>query len=356
VTTSPVVAGTGAVTAVGLTAPQTCAAIRARIAGFRKGLLIAPPHAPVVHAAIPARPHLKATSQAWLVNMVVRAIRECLDGQRTKASRTALLLALPDVYRAHDGVGRGEAVLLAAIQSRLGTAFHAKSSVVDHGHAGVFTAIAAARALIEEGTVDHCVVGGVDSLVNNADATRLAAAGRLHEPGNPQGVIPGEAAACLLLTSQRGQNTALAQLLGVGLDQESDTALGERYAVGQGLRAALGAAVRDAECEEEQIDFRVSDMNGERYYAWDSTLGAGRFYRTRRERFVTWFPASCIGDTGAAAGALNLVVAVNAISRGFAPGPVAMCEGSSDEGARGACVVAPAAGNPSPPFRSGEPV
>jgi 3-oxoacyl-[acyl-carrier-protein] synthase-1 len=348
-----IITGMGAVTAVGLTAPQTCAAIRARIAGFRQLGLIAPPHAPVVSAAIPAHLHLKATPQAWLANMAVRAIRECLDGHEIDYGNTALLLAFPDAYREHDGT-RNARELFTAIQNRLRASFHPASAAFEEGRAGAFTAVSVARRLLQQETVEQCIVGGVDSLVNNSDALRLAAAGRLHEPGNPQGTIPGEGAACLLLTARTSRRAGIAQIFGCGLDHEPDTAVGERYAVGQGLRAALTAAVRDAQCQENEIEFRVSDMNGERYYAWDSTLGSSRFYRTRREQFTVWYPASCAGDTGAAAGALDMVVAANAIARGFAPGPLGMCEGGSDEGTRGACVVGCAPGSPLPPFRPGE--
>jgi 3-oxoacyl-[acyl-carrier-protein] synthase-1 len=85
-------------------------------------------------------------------------------------------------------------------------------------------------------------------------------------------------------------------------------------------------------------------MNGERYYAWDSMLAFTQFYRTRREHLPVWYPAASVGDLGAAAGALNVIVAANAIARGFAPGPYVICESSSDEGLRAACVIAQAPG------------
>ena len=226
--------------------------------------------------------------------------------------------------------------------------------MIEHGHAGVFSAIAVARRLLEQRSVNHCLVGGVDSLVNPADAERLSAAGRLHDTDNPQGAIPGEGAAFWLLAANDARGSAIAQLAGVGIAQEADHALGERFAVGNGLRSALTAAINDAACEESQIDFRISDMNGERYHAWDSNLAAMRFYRTRREHFPVWYPAASTGDLGAAAGALDVVVAANAIARGFAPGPIAMCEGSSDDGLRAACVVVAAPGRPRPPFVAAE--
>ena len=345
--------GTGAVTAVGLTASQSCAAIRAGLSAFSEVMLFAPPREPVLGASVPARAHLKSPPARWLGSMAARAIREAIGDRELDLSRTALFLALADAYRQHAAVEGDPSAVLRAIQRRFQSTFHSSSMIIQRGRAGAFEALAAARVLLERGVVTHCLVGGVDSLVNGADAQRLSTAGRLHDFDNPQGTIPGEGAAFWLLASER--EAGVAQLLGVGLDQEVDSALGERYAVGQGLRSALTAAARNADCDETLVNFRVSDMNGERYHAWDSTLGASRFYRAPRPELPVWYPASCTGDIGAAAGALSVIFAANAITRGYASGPIAMCEASSDDGLRAACLVAPVPGSPLPPFRINEP-
>jgi 3-oxoacyl-[acyl-carrier-protein] synthase I len=349
---SLLVLGMGAVTAIGLTAAQSCAGVRARVGGFREATLLAPPRQPGLAASIAARSILKVGAEDWLTNLGVRAIAECLEGHDVDPSATALLLTLPDQYRQHAAVARGAPVLLRAVGARLGMVFHPASRAVEQGRAGTLAALAIARQLLEQGSVKHCVAAGVDSLVNRRDAERLSAAGRLHEQGNPQGAVPGEGAGALLLSlSGSGEHAPIAQVLGVGVDREEDSALGERHAVGQGLASALTKAVRDAACAESQISFRVSDMNGERYHAHDSMLAVNRFYRTRRERLTVWYPAMSLGDLGAAAGAVNVIVAANAIARGFAPGPFAMCEGSSDEGMRAACIVGPASLSRIPPLR-----
>jgi 3-oxoacyl-[acyl-carrier-protein] synthase-1 len=122
---------------------------------------------------------------------------------------------------------------------------------------------------------------------------------------------------------------------------EQDTVLGERYSVGRGLRRALEEAAKDAGYSESSINFLVSDMNGERYRAWEAMICHARFYRTRRERLHVWYPAASIGDIGAASGALLIIIATMGIARGYAPGQIAMCEGSSEQGLRAACLVGP---------------
>jgi 3-oxoacyl-[acyl-carrier-protein] synthase-1 len=347
--------GMGAVTSVGLSALQSCAAIRAGLSAFSEVMLFPPPREPVLGARVPAREHLKSPPEQWLVSMATRAIRESIADRHLDARTTALLVALPDAHRRHAAVRGGAAAILRGIEDRLQATFHSSSMAIERGRAGAFEALFLARRLLEGEVVRACLVGGVDSLVNGADAQRLSTAGRLHDFDNPQGVIPGEGAAFLLLTGDSRTERAIVQLAGIGLDREVDTALGERYAVGQGFRRAWTAAVESAGCDEAQVSFRVSDMTGERYHAWDSILASNRFYRTPRTGLRVWYPAACTGDLGAAAGALSVVFAANAIAQGFAPGPTAMCEGSSDDGLRAGCVVAPMPGTPLPPFKAYEP-
>lgn len=348
--------GVSAVTSAGLTAAQTCAAIRARISGLSEAMLLPPPAEAVPCAIVPAARRLKRTPEEWLVNLAVRALQECLADVTKDLAATVLLMAMPEPFREHPAItDRTGCGLLERIQRRLGQRFHPSSMCLPQGRAAPIHALGLAHGFLASGHVRYCIVGGVDSLISRPDLDRLAATARLHVPGNPQGAIPGEGAAFLVLSQAeftRSRPSAL--ILGAGSAQDPDNALGERYAVGRGLHEALGKAVRDAGIEESRISFRVSDMNGERYFAWNSLLGSSRFYRTRREHLTVWYPASSVGDLGAAAGALAAILAATGIARGYAPGPVAMCEAASDEGLHAACVLAPARGAPQPPFHESE--
>lgn len=348
---------TGAVTSVGLTAPQTCAAIRARVAGFRQTILTPVPFAPVIAARIPAAPKLKRSPRQWLVNLAVRAIRECCSGIEVNYPSTALLLTLRNrgnLQAATDGAGRD---IADEIIVRLEKPFHASSHVMEQGHAGSLIAFEVARSLLSSNTVEACIVGGVDSLVNADDVSRLSDSGRLLERENPQGLIPGEAAAFAMVCRTDAPRERLAEIVGIGNAAERDTVLGDRYSTGHGMRDAMERACEDAGKPEPTIAFRVSDMNGERYKAWEALFATARFYRTRRRAcFPVWYPASSVGDVGAATGALGVVFAADAIHNGYAPGPIGMCEAGSDDGARAACLLAPAPGSRTPPFRYQRPV
>lgn len=313
-----------------------------------------PPSDPVVCATVPARAALKDSPARWLTNLARRALEECWAG-RTAGSETAVLLALPEAHRVTSAWRRDPGVALEAIARAWRRDIHPASASFQSGSAGAIEMLITARQLLQSGAVRHCLVGAVDTLVTPAEVVRLQAAGRLQDgAANPQGLIPGEGAAFVLL-GLRGQGptaTSLAEILGLGVAQEDDTVLSDRYSRGLAARQALAIAMSESGRDEANVDLRVSDMNGERYRAWESMLSTTRFYRTRREHLPTWYPARSVGDIGAAAGMLGLVVAVIGMARGYAPGPTAMCESSSEAGLRGACVVSSGHGAPVPPFRS----
>jgi 3-oxoacyl-[acyl-carrier-protein] synthase I len=348
------IVGCGAVTAVGLSAEQTCAAIRARISGFERVTLLPPPAEPVSVARIPAARRLKRSPAEWLLNMAALALRDCLGPIPTHSRRITLLLALPDAHREHlalSGVTADQ--MLQALQRRMQLRFHPLSCTLDDGHAAVIKGLAVARELLALSDVDLCVVGGVDSLLNHQDVARLQVAHRLHDETNPQGVIPGEGAGFVALSRvDVAPAVSVAQVLGLGTALEKDTILGERFSTGSGLVEALGLATQDACCPESNLSFRTSDMNGERYRAWESLVASTRFYRTRREHMSVGYAAASVGDVGAAAGALSVITAATAIRRGHATGRFGVCEASSDNGLRAACILAPAPGAPAPPFHS----
>lgn len=355
-TTALCVIGLGATTAVGLTAPQTCAAYRARCSGYRDTLRPDVASEPFFGAVVPAHKSLKWPVDFWLLNLATRTLRECL-ANIPEPEPVAVLLSLPEAFRAHPAYQDWHPEqFLSEVQRRLGRTFHPASTILLGGHAAGLRAVLLAKGILLGGSARYCAIAGVDSSLNAIDYRRLNESFRLHQTGTPQGVIPGEGAAAVLLTLSNltGKESVLARLLGAGVSSETDTALGPRSSTGVGLSAALKAAVSDAGVDEATIDFRVADMNGERYRGMESMYVEARFYRTRRRHLPAWYPAMSVGDLGAAAGPLLLVIASDAINRGYAPGPLAMCEASSDEGLRAGCLIAPPEQSPDPPFRPGE--
>ena len=219
--------------------------------------------------------------------------------------------------------------------------FHPGSTIIPHGNAAVFTALVMARELLLRGRVSACIVGGVDSYLNHADIKRFSSAYRLKSDDIARGFVPGEGAS-FIAVSLLGSSPALGVITGIGLGREGEqtTVLGDGQPTGKGLEQAIRSAIIDGGVNEADVAFRVSDMNGEYYGTYDSMLASSRAYRTRRTEFPQILPAACLGETGAAAGALTIILAATALQRGYAVGRLGACEASSDKGLRGACLVA----------------
>ncbi|WP_164781898.1 hypothetical protein, partial [Mesorhizobium sp. M7A.F.Ca.MR.148.00.0.0] len=154
-----------------------------------------------------------------------------------------------------------------------GQKFHAASRAVDGGAAASIGLLERALELMEQEGVEQVLLGGVDSLVNDTDFARLGRAGRLKGTDNAQGLVPGEAAAFVRLTQNpEGKARVHAAIHGVGLAQEQDSVLSERYSQGRALLGALRDAVNGSGPSEPDIDFVISNGNGERYSGWEQLI------------------------------------------------------------------------------------
>jgi 3-oxoacyl-[acyl-carrier-protein] synthase-1 len=359
-TTGLALVGCGAVTPVGLSAASTCAAVRAHISAYAESNLYhesfidAPipsfidPPGPILHRIIHARvPTLAAEAQtdefSRLVKLAASAVSECLQRSDSDPEGTGLILGLRERHREHPDLSGREREWHGAIESELGIRFHRASHTLAAGHTSVFQGLVSARQLLTERSVTTCIVAGIDSYLNVYDLERLVRTYRILGPTASRGFVPGEGVACVAVRLAQGAKTreANACILGIGLDAEdsNSTVLSDGHATGRGLERALERAVIDAQMPESSIELRISDLNGEMYRTDESLLAAARFYKTYRAHLEIWHPAECVGDMGAASGAMSLILGWAALSGGYAPGPVAMCESSSDAGRRAGCLI-----------------
>ncbi|WP_147446471.1 hypothetical protein [Corallococcus sp. CA047B] len=334
----------GAVTPVGLDGFSTCAAIRAGINRVSYAIPVPPPGEPLKAARVKAGRALRRTPREWLLNLASRALNECVVSMQPSTRPVALFVCPPEPFRKHPGLeGIARQDFVSMLAARHGLKLHPGSRVLDGGAASVFDALAVARELLAQDAIARAFIGGVDSLLNDRDIERLRRGHRLYEEGNPQGLIPGEAAAFLCVTRSGSESpyVPIAALRGSGTAHEHQTVDGPRYSVGEGLGKAVRLAIDDARISEAEVSFVVSNHNGERYAAWETTFSHARTYRTRRERLPVMYPAASIGDVGTAAAALSVIIAGVAVAREYAPGKTALCECRSEESLRGACVVGP---------------
>lgn len=207
--------------------------------------------------------------------------------------------------------------------------------VVCDGAVGGLAALALARERVAERGA--CVVGAADSLIGAQVLLELLERDRLLTERNPDGVIPGEGSACVLLHASR--TDALASIRGVGIGREPAGRDDDVPLRADGLVAATRGALSQAACALHDVDLRVSDASGDGYAFKEQALLVTRLLRQRKERFPLLLPAEALGDTGAAAGVLGLVAAVEALNHRRAPGPRAIVMAGNERGDRAAVVV-----------------
>jgi 3-oxoacyl-[acyl-carrier-protein] synthase-1 len=315
--------------------------VRAAITGFAESAFYqdTPEPVPLLAAQAPLEQPLNETRLLdRLASLAAPALSECLESSGLDLHRTPLLIGVREPFR--DIPGRR--IRVEELPRALG-ALHPDSAVIPEGNAAALRGVARARELLASGRSRACVVGGVDSFLNVDDLRRFEGTYRIKREGIAQGFIPGEGAAFVAVNSpgEAPDRYHWGDVIGVGLATEDPavSVLGDGQPTGRGLIRALRATLADAAISDSDVGFRVSDTNGEYYRGMETALAFSRIYRSPRERLDLWVPAACTGETGAAAGALMIVLACLGWSKEYAPGPVTMCEASSDSGFRAGCLV-----------------
>jgi len=341
----------GATTPVGRDAWSSAAAVRAGISGFAQhpymidtaGEAMVVARAPWLDVAVAGARRFESLLFPAL-DQTLQALSERLSGLRT-----ALALALPAPRLG----------LAAGLQSELTTALAQRyenvfGSIVPfpHGHAAGLMALEAAHLRLVQGTLDACIVAGVDSYLEPETLEWIEECDQLHCAGplnNAWGFIPGEAAAAMLLIRgglrEQFSDTLLAQIVGVGTGVETKLIRTETVCIGEGLTTAFRGALQFLPSGQKVSDI-YCDMNGEPYRADEfgfSCMRTREYFESASD-FVA--PADCWGDVCAAGAPLQIALATIAGKKGYANGDTAFVFASSEGGERGAAVLrVPRGGN-----------
>ena len=330
------VTGIGMVCPVGLYAASACAAQRAGISALSELPWLDNAGEPIVGAMVPGLDD-GLPRGARLLELSLRSISE-VAGRRLGLAwpQVPLLLCLAEPERpgAQAGNQRLAQTLVDQAQERLGMRFHPElSRAFACGHTAAFRALAHARTLMARGLAPACLVCAADSLLNATTLQWLSMNDRLKTELQRDGLSPGEAAAAVLVESQVREESCV-QVLGLGFGLEAATVSSGLPQLGLGLAAAARSALDEARRGLHEIDLRLSDVSGELHGFKELPL-----LQARLEDQPLWHWAEAIGDTGAAAGLAQLVLADQAFRKDYAPGPLALGLSSAWHGDRAAAVL-----------------
>lgn len=328
----------GMVTAVGLDAASSCAAMRARLDGFRETRFVGPGGAWLVGGAVPLPRNW--IGQKRMVHLAAGAVVDTLAAAPEAEADLALILCLAEEARPGRPVPDPDA-FLRDLGQIVGLPARTRTHMIAHGRPSGFVALEHARRMLADGAARHVLILGVDSYLTVAALAHFGAAGRLLGPGNANGFIPGEAAAAIIV----GPAGPL-RVTGVGLAREPAflyNGQGEdgthRPLRGDGMTAAYAQALDAANVDLAHVEYRISDLIGEQYFFRQTTLASLRLERGRKEFQDLWSPGENLGNVGAAVGPAMFGMALRAAETGYAPGSPVLIEASGDDGACGAAVL-----------------
>ena len=328
------------VTGVGLSAPASCAAIRCAIDNFSETRFMDNGGEWIIGSQVPLEKPWRGLSK--LVHMAVPAIRECLvQANGASPGSIPLLLCVAEEERPGRLQGLNEE-LFHLIENELGMRFHPASGTVPRGHtAGALAMIEARRLIYDEG-VRYCIIAGVDSLLVAATLAAYQESNRLLTSNNSNGFIPGEAGCAVLVgapqqISGNGQKNLVC--LGIGSGHEPATLQSEQPLRADGLVQAFRAAFAEAGQTIADVDYRITDANGEQYWFKEAALAVARTLRITKEGLELWHPVDCVGEIGAAIGPCAFAVGLAATRKQYGAGRGPLCHFSSDSGERLALMM-----------------
>jgi 3-oxoacyl-[acyl-carrier-protein] synthase I len=328
----------GMVTAVGLDAASSCAAMRARLDGFRETRFLGPGGQWLIGGAVPLPRNW--IGQKRMVHLAAGAVVDTLNAAPGAGGDLALILCLAEETRPGRPIA-DPAAFLRDLSEIVGLPARTRTHLIAHGRPSGFVALERARKMLAAGAAGHVLILGVDSYLTVAAIAHYIAAERLLGPGNANGFIPGEAAAAILV----GPSGPLC-LTGLGLAREPAflyNGLDEdglhRPLRGDGMTAAYKAALDTANVDLAHVEYRISDLIGEQYFFKQATLASLRLERGRKEFQDLWSPGENLGNIGAAVVPVMAGMALTAAVKGYDMGSPVLIEASADDGACGAAVL-----------------
>lgn len=327
--------GIGMVTAVGLDAPSACAAMRAKLDGFQETRFLGPGGDWLVGAPVPLPRNW--IGEKRMAHLAAGAITEAFDAHPEARDEAALILCLAEEDRPGRPV-RDPAALASCIAEILELRPRHRTRIVAHGRPSGHVALEQARKLLATGAVPYVMIAGVDSYLTSRTIAHYLGRSRLLFARNPNGFIPGEAAAAVLCT-RPGVGTL--RLYGVGLACETAFIYNpaDLPLRGDGMTAAYRTALAETGIEMNQLGYRIADLIGEQYWFKQSALAALRLVRGAHGFQDLWSPGESLGNIGAATGPLMIGMAWTAAHRDYAAGNPVLIEASNDVGACGAALV-----------------
>ena len=358
---TPVVSALGLVTSLGHDAVTCCAAIRA---GLTRAASLPDTEVldPDTHTMVPAVGHAvfnltggKSALARWLAMGRQAFIDLChssgLPGAADTAfwERTGLGLIVPVVdderfmffepFR--DGAIQ-ESYVRPLVRSLAVPINSARVFLLAEGRTGAVRALAGIDALFDRQPLDRIILLATDSYLDGHSLEWLVQSERLKQAELPAGLMPGEAAAAVMIereeaTDQRG-GARLARVTAARVDSERETFLNKERKHGRAIARAIRGVLGPAGERPFSGDV-ITDLNGEAWRAYEFGAALTQVPRTMLDDYRVLTPAASTGELGAASGLTGLIIATKSFARGYASSSSALITCVSGGGRVGAILM-----------------
>lgn len=300
------------------------------------------------HTFVQARRFEGAARHAMLAQRALTDLLEHLPNRRVR-SRVAMLIAIPGPYYADQLDAKNKArdssaepaPRLEKLAAKLEQHLKSSASLVSFRalrsqQAGFAQALLEARALLERGEVDACIVGGCDSHVEHSTVEMLLNLGLLKTTDDPVGFLPGEAAAFFWAVKPRSTGAVpLAILTPPVIARDPVHRLADAPITGAALSRVLQNVLPRGHTEPCLM---FGTLDGSDGGAQEWSLALSRSPDPIRHG-VPWYPVESFGEVGAASGAVATAMALRAFVRGYAPARTAVVAQSGHDGVKAAFTV-----------------
>ena len=210
------------------------------------------------------------------------------------------------------------------------------SNSITCAEASAHLAISEASQIIARSNSDVALAGGAEAKVNPIVMIRQCLINRTTNQNNEQphkacrpfdadakGSVFGEGAGIVVLeklerAQQRGA-PIYAEVAGLGQSNNVNTKYESLEADGRGVQIAIEKAMEDAEITPDQLDLIIPHGTGIAADDLAEARGIAAALKNVAEKIPVWPTKSMLSNTGAAAGALDLIAAVCAMKEGKIP-------------------------------------
>jgi 3-oxoacyl-[acyl-carrier-protein] synthase-1 len=281
-----------------------------------------------------------------MATMAVTALTDCMRGiSLLGKSPLPLILGMPEPESGApvDGQRLTQAVLEAGAAWNLHLA---DGGLLPGGRAAFFQAVCRAGELFASHRASWVLVGAVDSLCDRDSLRILATRGRTLGGSNRDGIIPGEGAGFVLLSREGGPEarvtTVRGLILGCALAEDTRHFLQPQPVLGDGLTEVFRRLRTHPTAGTRRTDFFLSCQPTETFWGREFVYAYLRNGALLPEPLTGESIAESLGDPGAAAGVIQVGMALHARGRWGESHPGAwrtLVFGSADNGQVGACIV-----------------